>query len=362
MDLTVQVPDRLMLRRAARPGNGADPLPEGADDGSTVNGTTGATLSSVSTTGPNGSVWERRNTRDVGHPAIGEAFVERAQFEEDRRDTLFDRFHRDVQDLGDGSVGQAVGHLLEDVGLAGVSSSIPKVSPLSNEGIDHARVQYGLAHSQLPECTDNGTDIGEVLVQEEGDPCRATPQYFQGEPIGTVGDDQDGHVRVELPQPPGGRDRHDPGRDQCDLSCRPVHVLGRPQRGARPRLLAAAGNGGIFVFGDAGFYGSTGGLALSQPIVGMAATPAGHGYWLVASDGGIFAFGDAGLLRVDRRRQQSGCAHRRPEADMRQRHISKHRVSKLPLPAHRATRRTATRAGRLPPSGWDWPSPLCSSW
>ena len=25
----------------------------------------------------------------------------------------------------------------------------------------------------------------------------------------------------------------------------------------------------------------------------MAATPTGHGYWLVASDGGIFSFGDA---------------------------------------------------------------------
>jgi hypothetical protein len=25
----------------------------------------------------------------------------------------------------------------------------------------------------------------------------------------------------------------------------------------------------------------------------MAATPTGHGYWLVAADGGIFAFGDA---------------------------------------------------------------------
>ena len=32
----------------------------------------------------------------------------------------------------------------------------------------------------------------------------------------------------------------------------------------------------------------------------MAATPDGHGYWLVASDGGIFSFGDASLLRVDR--------------------------------------------------------------
>jgi hypothetical protein len=27
----------------------------------------------------------------------------------------------------------------------------------------------------------------------------------------------------------------------------------------------------------------------------MAATPDGHGYWLVAADGGIFSFGDAGF-------------------------------------------------------------------
>ncbi len=28
----------------------------------------------------------------------------------------------------------------------------------------------------------------------------------------------------------------------------------------------------------------------------MAATPTGRGYWLVATDGGIFAFGDAGFF------------------------------------------------------------------
>jgi SpoIID/LytB domain protein len=54
-----------------------------------------------------------------------------------------------------------------------------------------------------------------------------------------------------------------------------------------------ASDGGIFTFGDAGFYGSTGNLVLNKPIVGMAATPDGKGYWLVASDGGIFTFGDA---------------------------------------------------------------------
>jgi N-acetylmuramoyl-L-alanine amidase len=32
---------------------------------------------------------------------------------------------------------------------------------------------------------------------------------------------------------------------------------------------------------------------LNEPIVGMAATPNGGGYWLVAADGGVFSFGDA---------------------------------------------------------------------
>ena len=54
-----------------------------------------------------------------------------------------------------------------------------------------------------------------------------------------------------------------------------------------------ASDGGIFSFGDAQFFGSTGSVPLNKPIVGMAATPSGRGYWLVASDGGIFAFGDA---------------------------------------------------------------------
>ncbi|MGA2304265.1 MAG: N-acetylmuramoyl-L-alanine amidase [Acidimicrobiales bacterium] len=42
-----------------------------------------------------------------------------------------------------------------------------------------------------------------------------------------------------------------------------------------------AADGGIFTFGDAGFYGSTGALTLNTPVVGMAATPTGNGYWLV---------------------------------------------------------------------------------
>lgn len=46
--------------------------------------------------------------------------------------------------------------------------------------------------------------------------------------------------------------------------------------------------------GDAEFRGSMGGTKLNAPIVAMATTPSGNGYWLVASDGGIFAFGNGG--------------------------------------------------------------------
>ena len=54
-----------------------------------------------------------------------------------------------------------------------------------------------------------------------------------------------------------------------------------------------ASDGGVFSYGDAAFYGSRGGQPLNKPIVGMASTPDGGGYWLVASDGGVFSFGDA---------------------------------------------------------------------
>ncbi|TMK40018.1 MAG: carboxypeptidase-like regulatory domain-containing protein, partial [Actinobacteria bacterium] len=57
-----------------------------------------------------------------------------------------------------------------------------------------------------------------------------------------------------------------------------------------------ASDGGVFSFGGAAFHGSTGSIKLNKPIVAMAATPTGAGYWFVASDGGVFAFGDAGFF------------------------------------------------------------------
>ena len=55
-------------------------------------------------------------------------------------------------------------------------------------------------------------------------------------------------------------------------------------------------DGGIFTFGSAQFYGSTGGITLQRPVVGISPTSNKAGYWLVASDGGVFAFGNAGYF------------------------------------------------------------------
>ena len=52
-----------------------------------------------------------------------------------------------------------------------------------------------------------------------------------------------------------------------------------------------ASDGGVFSFGDAQFWGSAVSMRLNSPIVGMVGSYGG--YWLVASDGGVFAYGDA---------------------------------------------------------------------
>ena len=54
-----------------------------------------------------------------------------------------------------------------------------------------------------------------------------------------------------------------------------------------------ASDGGIFSFGDARFFGSTGGIHLNRPIVDMASAADGDGYLLAAEDGGVFLFGSA---------------------------------------------------------------------
>src|SRR5204862_159305 len=71
---------------------------------------------------------------------------------------------------------------------------------------------------------------------------------------------------------------------------RPIVAMATTADGTGYWLVAA--DGGIFSF-NAPFYGALAGWPLAQPVVGMTATPTGHGYWIVTGDGAVFPFGDA---------------------------------------------------------------------
>ena len=79
----------------------------------------------------------------------------------------------------------------------------------------------------------------------------------------------------------------------CMLNAPIVGIAGQPGGGG---YWLVGGDGGVFTFGNAGFYGGMGGVTLSAPVVGMAVTANGQGYRLVGRDGAIYAFGNAGYL------------------------------------------------------------------
>ena len=56
-----------------------------------------------------------------------------------------------------------------------------------------------------------------------------------------------------------------------------------PPPGTASGYWLVGSDGGVFAFGDAGFFGSMGGRPLNAPIDGIAVTPTGQGYWLVAA-------------------------------------------------------------------------------
>jgi hypothetical protein len=56
------------------------------------------------------------------------------------------------------------------------------------------------------------------------------------------------------------------------------------------------GDGAVYAFGGAGYYGGANGIRLNAPICRIVSTPDGKGYWLMATDGGVFSYGDATFL------------------------------------------------------------------
>ena len=154
--------------------------------------------------------------------------------------------------------------------------------------------------------------------------------------------------------------------------------LNQPDRGhgrhARRRWLLAGGlRRRHLLLRRRQFYGSTGSIHLNQPIVGMAATPDGGGYWLVASDGGIFSYGDATFYgstgSIHLNQPIVGMAatpdgHGLLAGGLRRRHLHLRRRHVLRLdridPPQQAHRRHGGHARRARATGW-WPRTAASS-
>ncbi|MGH9019052.1 MAG: C40 family peptidase, partial [Acidimicrobiales bacterium] len=62
---------------------------------------------------------------------------------------------------------------------------------------------------------------------------------------------------------------------------------------AVPAYWLVAADGGVFTFGDAGFYGSMGGTPSPEPTELLVSSATGHGYWIIDQNGTANAFGDA---------------------------------------------------------------------
>ena len=131
--------------------------------------------------------------------------------------------------------------------------------------------------------------------------------------------------RRDAPQPAGRRDGADTERQGLlarRIRRRHLHVRRRASadRPARSRLVS--------------------------PIVGMAPTPSGKGYWLVASDGGVFTFGDAHFYGSLGGRAVAGAGHRPRAHEDRQGLLARaRRRASVARAATPATSATAERGG-----------------
>ena len=113
-------------------------------------------------------------------------------------------------------------------------------------------------------------------------------------------------------------------------------------------------------------------LRLNKPIVGMASTPDGRGYWMVAADGGIFSFGDAPFFG-SMGGHAAEPAHRRHRGRPGDRRLlgGGHRRRHLQLTTHPSSAAPAASASTSRSSAWrrhptarataSWPPTAASS-
>ena len=134
--------------------------------------------------------------------------------------------------------------------------------------------------------TDGPTPTGAVTFTAGSTPlCAATLSNGSGSCVATNTPQGNDVVRGTY----SGDANSDPSSGTTEVSVTPLI----PPVPPTPHGYWLVGSdGGIFSFGSAQFYGSTGSLVLQRPVVGIVPTADRGGYWLDASDGGVFSYGD----------------------------------------------------------------------
>ncbi len=143
---------------------------------------------------------------------------------------------------------------------------------------------YGVA--SFTSCSANGTPIGRlaptaITTVTNSGTTEAVPGPLRGDTAFTV-------TRQAQPSPAATA-----GTAPAPLA-KPVVGIASTPSGTGYWLANA--QGAVSAHGSAKLYGSLAGRRLNAAITHIVATSDGKGYWLVASDGGIFAFGDAAFL------------------------------------------------------------------
>jgi hypothetical protein len=145
-------------------------------------------------------------------------------------------------------------------------------------------------------CSVDGSPIGLAgpasitTVDSGGDPV-AVPSALTGDSAFSVVRSVPVAVTVSAPSPTSTSPQSSSPAPATTPLPGPVVGMASTPTGSGYWLADAAG--GVSAHGSATLYGSMTGAALDSPITHIVASSDGRGYWLVAGDGGVFAFGDA---------------------------------------------------------------------
>ena len=137
-------------------------------------------------------------------------------------------------------------------------------------------------------CTVNGTAIGAmspwaITTVSSGGATEAAPSGLQGNSAFTVTRTTSATTGAAPPSPA-------PSTAPVPLTAPVVGMAATPSGDG---YWLADASGAVSAHGGAKYDGSMAGVRLNSPIAHIVSTSDGLGYWLVAGDGGIFSFGDA---------------------------------------------------------------------